>query len=183
MSQIRGKYINGLTTLLAIIIICLIFGFRQNDDTQPEQPFFADYTQVIHFRYPASYNDLMLNYYQKNGVKTNYPSILFDQMPDTLDPNLPETLFHLGFVRNELKKKDFDTVDSLFSYRKADISIQSECLPIYRDILIFRKKKVVKGIVQLCFGCNQFNMVGAKGKTNDFGQNGEFKRLQEILSK
>jgi len=148
---------------------------------QESKPFFSDYTQVLHFRYPVSEEELSANYYTRNPNSPTYPKALFRELPDELDSKLAETLFHDGFIRAELKKRDFQLVDSIFSSHNVNQYFITECLPVYRDILIFRKKKVVRGIVQLCFTCSKVHIIGANGITLDFGQHGEFSRLKELL--
>ncbi|NOQ71756.1 MAG: hypothetical protein GQ574_07140 [Crocinitomix sp.] len=166
-----------------VVIICLICFSLQKNQSEPEegQVFFTDYTQVLHFKFKISKEEVSRFWSQKGRNDEGYPNCLFDRLPEKLDPKLAEKLFDLGFVRNRIKKKQFGKLNEIFSYRSTDIITTAECTPTYRDILIFRKKKDVMGIVQICFTCAQYNIIGAKVDSRFFGQFGEFEQLNNLL--
>jgi hypothetical protein len=168
---------------LLFAAICLIgLSFQQVKlETTDGTPFFNDYKQVLHFKYIISKTDANNYLYSKGEKKKEYPDCLTDRLPQKLDANLAEKLFHEGFIRNKIKKKEFQNLDQIFSYRNTDQAPVAECLPIYRDILIFRNKKEVKGIVQICFDCSQFMFIGSNVETFGFGQEGEPAQLKALL--
>jgi hypothetical protein len=163
--------------------ICLIgFSFK-GAKTQPteREPFFNNYKQVLHFKYVISAAEANSNLYSKGENKKEFPNCLTDRLPQKLDANLAEKLFHEGFIRIKIKKKKFQKLDQIFSYQNMEIAAVAECLPIYRDILIFRNKKEVKGIVQICFDCSQFVFIGSNIETFGFGQGREPAELKTLL--
>lgn len=59
--------------------------------------------------------------------------------------------------------------------------IVTNCNPVYSGVLIFRKKKEVIGISELCFSCEQAWFNGADCATYAFGRHGAFGKLKSIL--
>ena len=168
-----------------LISIVIIFTFssmesRNNEDVEGSV-YFSNYNQVLHFRYDLTKEQEDDLIFGKIDFE-EYPTCLFNRLPNKLDSNLAENLFHWGYVRNSIKKKHFPTLDSIFCYHKVEESFSLECMPIYRDILIFRNKKEVKGIAQICFSCMHFFIIGANTKTYGFGMNDEFEKLKIFLS-
>ncbi|WP_157454332.1 hypothetical protein [Crocinitomix catalasitica] len=164
-------------------IICLICFSVQMNQTHPEEgyPFFEDYTQVLHFKYNITKEESHDFWSSKNQEDKGYPDCLFETLPDILDSKLAKKLFDSGFIRNEIRKKSFSKLTEIFQYRSTDLTRVAECLPTFRDILIFRKKKEVKGIVQICFTCSQYQIIGSEIDTRLFGQQSEFEHLKSLL--
>ncbi len=59
--------------------------------------------------------------------------------------------------------------------------LEGFCLPVFRDILIFKKRHKVIGIVKICFGCEKAVIVGSQANTIGFGQDGDFQKLKKLL--
>ena len=175
--------IQHMSKLFYIGIFCLIFlSFKyENIETQEGEPFFSDYNQVLHFKYIISKEEADKYLFDREENDKDYPNCLFNKLPQKLDASLAENLFDLGFIRNEIKKNKFQKLDEIFSYRFTADRIFAECQPVYRDILIFRNKKTVKGIVQICFACSQFVFIGTNVETSSFGQQNQPSELEALL--
>jgi hypothetical protein len=161
---------------LAVILMALIsLGVTTNSNIKKE----SEYTEVLHFQ----------NGYLPDGTPSHdnemgeQPKWVEDELPYELNPDLASELFHLGYTRSEVRKRDFAGLDSLFSCEDVDTKVVTDCLPIYRDILIFRKGKTVIKIVQLCFECSQAHFVGPWKGVSAFGQRGEYKKLKALLER
>lgn len=56
------------------------------------------------------------------------------------------------------------------------------CIPVFRDILIFRKNKKNSGMMKICFGCHQYRILGTNAKTENFGTDNDYSQLWKILN-
>lgn len=138
----------------------------------------SEYTEVLHFQYDNASGD----YYEEEDPNANHnEKWLYRELPNDLNPDLASELFHLGYKRSEVRKRDFAQLDAIFVCAPVDNRIVTSCIPIYRDILIFRKRKEVIKIVQLCFECQQSHFIGPWKDISSFGQRGEFKKLKALL--
>ena len=59
----------------------------------------------------------------------------------------------------------------------------TECLPIYRDLIVFRKNKKIVGFAKICLECHKILMRGTTLSYDNFGQSGEYHQLKRILKK
>jgi hypothetical protein len=56
------------------------------------------------------------------------------------------------------------------------------CIAIYRDILVFRNHGKICGIAKVCFKCGIHVIVGTESKTDEFGQAGDYNKLNQLLN-
>ncbi len=47
----------------------------------------------------------------------------------------------IGYIKKEIPKIEFYEIDKIFTEKTAEESYTSACIPIYRDILIFKNDK------------------------------------------
>lgn len=140
----------------------------------------SEYTEVLHFQYENESGD----YYEEADADASHnEKWLYRDLPNELNPDLASELFHLGYKRSEVRKRDFAQLDAIFVCAPVNNHTMTDCIPIYRDILIFRKRKEVVKIVQLCFECQQSHFIGPWKDISSFGQRGEFKKLKAFLEK
>ena len=80
-------------------------------------------------------------------------------------------------------KKKFEEINKIFIEKKHyDISATA-CDYVFRDILIFKHKSKTIGIAKICFGCSGNQIVGTKANTEEFGMDGDYEKLKEILNR
>ena len=58
---------------------------------------------------------------------------------------------------------------------------ETACIPVFRDILIFKKNNKSIGIAKICFECEKSHIVGTNKNIENFGQCGDFSKLMNIL--
>jgi hypothetical protein len=58
--------------------------------------------------------------------------------------------------------------------------MKSKCIPIYRDILIFKQNDTIVGISKICFDCDMNYTVDKNGIKKEF-DNADYKSLSDIL--
>jgi hypothetical protein len=90
-------------------------------------------------------------------------------------------LEEVGFLRKEISNDKFMAVDKLFCERYYDEIDHNMCLPVYRDIIVFKKKNSTVGFARICFDCAMSNIIGSDRDTYTFGQAGEFESLRVLL--
>lgn len=102
------------------------------------------------------------------------------KLGDTVSLSRLETL---GYTKHPVEKRNFGRIDELLceGYIPEESKVNM-CLPVYRDILVFRDSERIVGLCKLCFECDMSLFVGTNRKTYYFGQTGEFKKLAEILN-
>ncbi|MEZ4839040.1 hypothetical protein [Flavobacterium sp.] len=142
------------------------------------KPYF-DFDEVIH--YQSNIND-----YEVIGRKNNDLIYLlfgsgFESLQDSIYLEKGDSLFQKKVV----SKEDHSIIDKIFCKQviNEDELYFSECIAIYRDIFVFRKKNKITGIAKICFDCNQFTSIGAKQGTKNFGVNYEFSNLAKLIKK
>lgn len=94
-----------------------------------------------------------------------------------------EKLEELGYTKKPVAKSEFEAIDNIFSEKKVKENITTACIPIYRDILLFKMQNKVIGTAKICFECRQHHITGTIANTNNFGQDGDYEKLQRILHK
>lgn len=87
----------------------------------------------------------------------------------------------LSFVRRLLPDSTLEDMRYIFCERKHAYAEYAPCIPIYRDILVFRKKGQIIGVAKICFECFQSSIIGTDRNTEEFGQSGDFYKLKQIL--
>ena len=87
----------------------------------------------------------------------------------------------IGFVKKNIESSKFKLINSLFCDKKHEEILSKSCVPFYRDILIFRRNSRIVGTAKICFGCGHHVIAGTVVNTNDFGQAGDYERLQKLL--
>ena len=165
-------------SILGLLIVFLGLGLTTNNAVKNEK----EYTEVLHFTY-AYLPDGTPSYDIEYNEIGSQPIWLLDDLPNELNPNLASELFHIGYKRSEVRKRDFAELDAIFSCEPIDKKVMTDCFPIYRDLLIFRNAKRVIKIVQLCFDCNKAHFVGPWENVGAFGQRGEYEKLKALLDK
>ncbi len=108
--------------------------------------------------------------------------VLIQRRPTTLsDTPVVLNLEKIGFVKKNINRLKFENINTIFCERKHKEVFGTLCIPAYRDILIFRRKGQIVGIAKICFECSQHVITGANGKTEEFGQSGDYQRLRKLL--
>ena len=84
-------------------------------------------------------------------------------------------------TKKEIQTSDFDNIKEVFKEQSCSVNRVSSCTSVFRDILVFYKKNEVIGIAKICFGCNDYHIIGTTSNTSGFGQCGKYEELSKIL--
>jgi hypothetical protein len=147
---------------------------------------YFNYDEVLHYYNsydPTSDENKYDRYPSKHKVDTFKVLTLFKNYPtDINDLEFLEYIDKNGYLELIIDTALFSQLDEVFVERKATSYVNNTCMPIYRDILVFKKSRKIVGIVKICFQCNEIYFVGSKYDTSHFGVFGEFEKLKSVLS-
>ncbi len=112
--------------------------------------------------------------------KMNY--LLEGDGPETLaDTSFLLDIEEIGFSKHILSKKYFDGINDIFSVKEHEEGYAYSCIPIFRDILVFRLAGKIQGIAKICFSCDQKRIVGTDKDFQYFGMSGDYQKLHKLL--
>src|SRR6218665_1786716 len=146
---------------------------------------YFDYDEIVHYRIELE-NKKRIDIYkdrQKSELDSIKYRVIFKDIPKSLsDTTFISILETTGYLKNEVEKDKFEKINEIFLEKKPQESIQYACDYIYRDILIFKRKSKTIGIAKICFECHGNGIVGTKANTEEFGMDGDYEKLENILS-
>lgn len=107
--------------------------------------------------------------------------IILDYLPETVnDASFEKNLIEIGYTSKKLSKERFKELKEVFREKginEGDVA----CIAIYRDIYVFKKKGKVSGVAKLCYDCEMSHFIGTSADTGNFGADGEFEKLKELV--
>jgi len=146
---------------------------------------YFDYDAIDHYHINMDENSIMAldtipNRSKKDQLKLD---ILINKTPKNInDTEFIKSLEKIGFKKSVIKNQNLKKINDIFIEKTVSENIEYACVPIYRDILIFKKQKAIIGMAKICFDCHQKHIVGTNANTENFGQDGDYPKLLQILS-
>lgn len=125
--------------------------------------------------------ELIQNREKSNDDKLKYQIILGETPENIKDTAFLKQIKDIGFKCKKIKSDKFKSINKIFIEKNISDDYAFGCAPVYRDILIFKKKGKIIGIAKICFSCQQNIIIGTKANTKNFGHNGDYGRLRSIL--
>lgn len=176
------------TRIIALLLIINFLGCNQNTNIPPEQkvieekcqPYFS-FDQVDHYYYDISESELFEDENMSTKETARYEFLVEDKLNKLSDTIYIKELIKLKFIKNEVQKTKFEALNQIFCERKHTNSYEFSCIPIYRDILVFKDKNKTIGLAKICFECGQSRIVGTTSNTEEFGQSGDYGKLHKLL--
>ena len=180
---------------ILFVILILTFGCttntKQNDkinsiDKQSEKKQYFDYDKLIH--YQTNFNEDKIGELFDNQSKSAMDSIKLGVIIDDIPSSLQDTTFIsklelIGYRKKQVDKAKFGNVNELFREKQHNQIMATSCINIYRDILIFKRKRMTIGVSKICFDCMANHIVGTTLNTDGFGQSSDYNKLHAILYK
>ena len=158
-----------------------------SESIKSNNKFFFDFDSVDYYFKDIEDSEILREVRRLEGIddksdEYNYLNLISEDYPKKInDRNFIKNLSEFGYSKNQIDKKYYNEINSLFSETKCDSSFAAACIPIYRDILVFYKEEKIIGIAKICFTCRQFDIIGTKKDISYFGQCGGYEKLYEIL--
>lgn len=185
--------------VFSILIIFLSFGCNSEQKEVSEvistdsitiknnalgKPFF-DFDEIIHYK--INITDKEFDNLDRKDSQTEYEQKLWDILT-SLNPydiqgvKFWSDLYDIKKDERLIKEKYFKELRSkIFVEKKCDEIYATACIPVYRDILIFKKANKLKGVAKICFKCRKFNFQATPANIECFGMNGEYEMLEKIF--
>ncbi|GEN72524.1 hypothetical protein [Chryseobacterium lathyri] len=196
----KNYTISNLRFLL-VTVICFFSGCKnpeqsgnngQQSNTLVEQKFipkhgklYFDYDVIDHYHISIDENAVMIldssqNRSKKDQLKLDI--LINKTSKDINDTEFIKSLEKIGFKKSVIKTQNFKKINEIFIEKTVSENIEYACVPIYRDILIFKKQKAIIGIAKICFDCHQKHIVGTNANTEDFGQDDDYPKLLQVIN-
>ncbi len=90
-------------------------------------------------------------------------------------------LEQVGYRKEVMASAKFKEIDGIFMEKQTSENLATACIPVYRDILVFKKEGKVTGVAKICFSCGAYQIKGTTAHTANFGQDGDYGKLERIL--
>ena len=146
---------------------------------------YFDYDEIIHYKNNFSEEKIGELYdNQKKSEKDAFRfGVILKDIPKEINSvDFLKNLESIDYKKSNVDSKKFKQIDKIFTEKKHDEVMEYACVYVYRDILIFKKKSKIIGIVKICFDCGDSIILGTKSNTSEFGQSGDYWKLEKLLS-
>lgn len=180
----RRKKVYILTLLLFSFACASSLSPAEVNENDDWKVYYFDFDQIDYYRSAITENETI----ELEGKKrTKNEDLLLslvtgDRPVDLNDTSFISKLEKLGFVRKDLAEEKLPLIKDLFREKSDDpANVWSLCLPVYRDLLIFRKENIIEGIAKICFECDEIQIIGTTANTRNFRSNKGFSKLRKIL--
>lgn len=164
-----------------ILVLFLLACVNKSDEDNKNQPYFK-FDEILHYSIDIDGDSV---YSSASPQMEQICSIITGKS----FRSLTDTLFIDEFDKMGFEKKYIDTtihssLEMVFSEKKVkgELTVH-DCLPLYRDILIFKYENRITGFAKLCFECNQATFGGTGASASTFGHSGEWYVLKKLLNK
>lgn len=150
----------------------------------PKKKEYFDFDKIDHYSIIVS--DLEIMEINRDTLRSKLDSLKSEIVGYNTPINMSDLSFinkleEMGFQKTAVDTSKFATIKNIFKEKEFTSGEYTSCEPYYRDILIFKKQNKVIGTAKLCFDCMKSQIHGSKANTKNFGDSGEFKKLEGIL--
>lgn len=157
-----------------LIVVIFIFIFTSCNS------YYFDFDRVVHY----TIKDISLIENDTISIKNKdiISDVLYNRLSDKINLDVIKKIELASTKKTIVNAVYNNTISELFKNKHCSEIISTMCIPIYRDVLIFYKNEEVIGIAKICFKCKIHDIIGSEINTEDFGQCGDYKKLQKILT-
>ncbi len=136
--------------------------------------------------YVSDYDEAKIGELYDNQSRSKTDSfkmgILIGDIPDSsTDGAFIAMLEQVGYRKEVMASAKFKEIDGIFMEKQTSENLATACIPVYRDILVFKKEGKVTGVAKICFSCGAYQIKGTTAHTANFGQDGDYGKLERIL--
>lgn len=198
--RLRTKAIKSMETnfnLLIFFLLLISCGKKSESQTnskieKEEKSFipvygqnYFSYDQIDFYHIDFDENNILELDKKKHNSKIDKlkNDILIGDFPKNIkEIDFLKSMDKIGYIKKEIPRNKFSEIDKIFIEKTVNESSSYACIPVYRDILVFKNKGKVIGIAKICFGCYQHRIIGTKINDENFGQNGDYEKLVILLN-
>jgi hypothetical protein len=147
-----------------------------------EGSYFFDFDELVHYNIEINDDILFKKKEKMNPLLQLQYDLLIENTPNSInDTFFVSQLDKIGFHKNQVPGNKFSKIQEIFREKETNEGVSMACIAVYRDILLFKKNKKIIGIAKICFTCNQHRIHGTTANTINFGQEGDYYSLSQIL--
>jgi hypothetical protein len=118
----------------------------------------------------------------KSEINSFKIGIILGDLPKNIsDLSFIDKLQKIGYKKSLVDKSKFNEINKIFVEKTVKENFVTACIYIYRDILIFKKNDKVVGTAKICFGCMANQITGTNANTENFGMDGDYEKLADLL--
>ncbi|KUJ62176.1 hypothetical protein AR687_09135 [Flavobacteriaceae bacterium CRH] len=146
---------------------------------------YFNYDEIIHYKNDFKEKKIAQLYdnYEKSEKDSFRFGVIVGKIPKSIDEvGFLDKLETIDYTKTSVDSKKFKQIDKIFTEKKHDQVFELSCIYVYRDILIFKKKSKIVGVAKICFGCGASIILGTKSNTEEFGQSGDYEKLEKLLN-
>lgn len=170
---------------LRLFAMFILIGFtscgptEKTNESQPEakeeeknQPIFL-FDSIIHYSITIEEDTLwgIERIKDKTKDQRRLIEIVLHEKLDTLsDTTVLNYLPSLGFTKRRLSHEKTEALRKIFNAQRMKEEEKAACVPIFRDILVFRLKSKNTAVMKLCFDCQYHSLDGETIETIHFTQ-------------
>lgn len=115
---------------------------------------------------------------EKNQDEALLEAILIDHEPYQIDLAAIQNIEKLYLIKRRLPNAAVTKISEIY-YDGYNFT-KTRCVPVYRDILVFKKNDSVVGLSKICFDCDIQHTIDKYGNRKEF-DNADFAVLKQIL--
>jgi hypothetical protein len=145
---------------------------------------FFDYDQIDYYQIETrddEIKELDENQNKSKVDKLRY-GVILDETPENIkDLDFLNYMDKIGYSKKEINDSKFKEIDKIFIEKTVSEGETAACIPVFRDVLVFKKEGKIKGITKICFNCHQYRIIGTNANTENFGSNNDYYQLGSIL--
>jgi hypothetical protein len=147
---------------------------------------YFEYDEMVHYRNPfeeSKISDLFKKASQSKLDSLRKAVLLGDTPQNTSDFGFINELEAIGYQKASVSPSKFEAMNHLFSEKHREFGAVAACIHLYRDLLIFKKENQVIGCASICLSCMGQQIIGTSANTENFGQQGDFEKLSQLLKR
>ncbi|UUC44688.1 hypothetical protein [Flavobacterium cerinum] len=156
-------------------------------DTNKSESAYFDFDEVDHYHSDIEERKVYLLNNPHSKIKKaegddKRAVIYMEDVPDELpDENYGKQLEEFGFKKKRIDPSRNKEISNIFSLTTCNDVYAAACVPIYRDIFIFKKEGRIIGLAKICFNCRLYYIVGTDKDQGEFGQCGGYEKLFRLI--
>jgi hypothetical protein len=175
---------NNMNLFSILIILCSCT--QESNLETPEDfsykgsgEYYFDFDEIDHYSFNLGVNDIK----NKAIITPSTRRVLYNDIKAINDTMFIDSLILNTFSICEVNPSFFKSIKEISKDKNHDEIMTTDCIPIYRDILVFKRHKTIIGVAKICLECSMHSITGTTINTIGFGQSGDYEKLKLILDK
>ena len=120
-------------------------------------------------------------FHNLNEIEESYLKFIHENIPTNIkDTSFVSTIEKLKFKKKIVPDSEIKILKEIFSEAFCNEMAESACIPMYRDIYVFKKNNQITGIAKVCFECKIIYFISDDYSWQRFGECENLEKLQKI---